>query len=192
MSVVAAPSVMPFETTDARGGFPFEPCGSHTRWHCAWSHAQQEQRALRELANQGITAYLPLHCDRRTREVSVLFARYLFVRFDAACDAWGAIRSTRGIAGLICHGIGQPTPLPDGIVEGLIARTSARGVVDDPGDPDLTSPIAAGSTVTLNAGPFAGLSGICQQSRGERVRLLLEILGRSVPVDADRCEVEPI
>lgn len=172
--------------------FPRAPCGSHTRWHCAWTHPQQERRALRELGNQAIAAYLPLHLDRRTRQLSALFPRYLFVRFDADRDPWGAIRSTRGVAGLIYHGLGQPAALPAGIIEDLIGRTSGRGVVDDPGDPDLTSAIAAGASVTLRGGPLAGLHGICQHGSGQRVRLLLEILGRSVEVKAARSGVEPV
>jgi transcriptional antiterminator RfaH len=158
------------------------------RWYCAWTHPQEEHRAALELGKQGFGIYLPLHLDRQTRRVEVMFRRYLFVRFDAAADPWGAIRSTPGVVGLICHTIGHPTPLPPGIVEGLVSHTSDRGVVDDPGD--ARAAIAPGSQARLLDGPLADLSGICQWSDDKRVRLLLSLLGREVVVTVSRTAVE--
>jgi hypothetical protein len=55
-------------------------------------------------------------------------------------DAWGPIRHSRGVVDLIRHDIGQPTPIPPGIVEDLIARTSPRRIVDDPGSAPFPNP----------------------------------------------------
>jgi transcription antitermination factor NusG len=111
-------------------------CGS--RWHCVRTHAQAEHWALEELSRQRWQAYLPLHLEQR--RIVPLFSRYLFVAFAPLHDAWGAIRHTRGVADLLCHDIGQPTPIPPGVVEDLIARTSPRRVVDDPGSAPFPNP----------------------------------------------------
>ena len=112
------------------------PCGS--RWHCVRTHAQAEHWALDELTRQRWLAYLPLHLDNR--RIVPLFSRYLFVAFAPLQDAWGAIRHTRGVAELLCHDIGQPSAVPPGVVEDLIARTSPRRIVDDPGSAPFPNP----------------------------------------------------
>lgn len=113
--------------------------GGCARWHCVWTEPIREFLALCELREQGFQTYLPLHLDRHADRhaerncITPLFKRYLFVAFSRS-DPWGSILRTRGVAGLITHGIGQPTAVTPGVVEELIARTSPRGVVDDPGD----------------------------------------------------------
>jgi transcription antitermination factor NusG len=114
--------------------------GGCAQWHCVWTEPIREFLALCELREQGFHAYLPLHLDRHADRhaerncITPLFKRYLFVRFIAKSDPWGSILRTRGVVALITHGIGKPTPVAPGVVEELIARTSHRGVVDDPGD----------------------------------------------------------
>lgn len=112
-------------------------CGS--RWHCVRTHPQTEHWALDELSRQNWRAYLPLHLEQR--RIVPLFSRYAFVAFDPVRDAWGPILHTRGVVGLICHAVGCPTPIPHGVVEDLQARTSPRGVVDDPGSAPFPDPI---------------------------------------------------
>jgi hypothetical protein len=52
-----------------------------------------------------------------------------------------------------------------------------------------SKPIDAGSTVRLLTGAY-DLTGICEWSNGRRVRLLVEILGRTVPMTVPRESVE--
>lgn len=175
----------------------FVPSGSRrdARWYCAWIRPQDEGRALKELTRQDFGVYLPLHVDPRTRRIGPLFPGYLFVRFDVQRDAWGVIRSTRGVGGLICSVAGRPFPLPEAVIEDFIARTSARGVVDDPGPgplPDYVTPIPSGTRVLLASGAMIGLAGICTWSDSKRVTLLMEILGRGVRVTIPRSRVEPV
>jgi transcription antitermination factor NusG len=112
-------------------------CGS--RWHCVWTYPLEEHRALAELTNQRFQAYLPLHLERPGAIVP-LFPRYAFVRFNARRDPWGSILHTRGVASLVCSVVGHPTSIPHGVVEDLIARTSPRRIVDDPGSSPFPNP----------------------------------------------------
>ena len=103
------------------------------RWHCVWTLVAAERRAADALQQLGWPVYLPLLWDRHESVAVPLFRRYLFVLFDPSVDAWGPIRSARGVFDLLRHrGDGLPIALPPGIVEDLQRRTSARGVVDDP------------------------------------------------------------
>jgi len=68
-----------------------------------------------------------------------------------------------------------PTPLPHGTVEDLMARTSGRGCVDDIGDRAPDMPI--GAAVNWN-----GLEGIVTASAPNRIRVLMRLFQRVVPV----------
>jgi hypothetical protein len=46
--------------------------------------------------------------------------------------------------------------------------------------------------VLLASGAMVGLTGICQWSDAKRVRLLLEILGRTVPMTVPRAAVDAV
>ena len=111
-------------------------CGS--RWHCAWTKQGRERLATASIQAAGFIAYLPLYLQQRLwsrHEIVPLFPRYTFLQFDPDRDPWGVIASLRGVCGLIRHGVDKPTALPEHVILELMARTSERGVVDDPGDP---------------------------------------------------------
>src|SRR4249920_3874888 len=161
-------------------------CGSRSgpRWYCVWTQPQAEYRALQNLVAQRWQCYLPLCIERgnkRPDKIVPLFARYMFVKFHAEVDTWGSIEHSFGVGGLIRHAPECPTPLPHGVVEHLIARTSFRSVVDDPGDAPRTD-IPRGANVEVREGPLAGLTGICTRSGPERVLVLLRLFQGMTPV----------
>ena len=126
----------PNETGNSFATFPALAAG--VRWHCAWTCQQRENIAAVAIQNAGFDAYLPLHYQpgflSRYRIVP-LFPRYVFCAFHPDRDPWGVIASLRGVCGLIRHGFDKPTALPEHAIMELMARTSERGIVDDPGDP---------------------------------------------------------
>jgi transcription antitermination factor NusG len=159
------------------------------RWYCAWTHPNREHQAARELRLMGFEVYLPLHLTRRAAGQTLvpLFPRYLFLVL-VPDSPWGEIlrragRTTTGaVAGLIRHAPDRPTPLPDGVIEDLISRTSERGVVDEPGE---EKPIAPGTAVSVTGGPLDGMAGIVRLSSSARCRVLMTILGRQVNVTVE-------
>lgn len=150
------------------------PCGSR-RWHCAWTHPFQEFRAELAITGMGFRVYLPLHLDRRFERhaghanVVPLFTGYLFVEFSAAEDQWRRIYKARGISGLIGEATERPTPVAHGVVEELIARTSPRRIVDDPGSAPFPDP----------APTRQHWQNITALSAGARNALLLRLFGRA-------------
>ena len=128
------------EVTAHSGAAPeLATCGSHSagpRWHCAITHPGQEYRAELACMELGFVAYLPLLLERSIlgeSHITPLFRGYLLVQFDRGADQWRRLYRCRGISGLIGVTLDKPTPLPQGVVEGLQARTSDRRIVDDPG-----------------------------------------------------------
>jgi hypothetical protein len=152
---------------------PFPALSAGVRWHCAWTGQQREAIAARSIEAAGFAAYLPLHYQpglaSRYRIVP-LFPRYVFTAFSPEHDAWGKITAARGVCGLIQHGPGLPTALPDHAIAELLARTSARGIVDDPGE-SAWEPAGAGQRPTWE--PMAGMD------EAGRLRLLIRLFGQS-------------
>jgi transcriptional antiterminator RfaH len=152
---------------------PGVSCGLHggSRWYCAWTLQQRERRAADLIRDAGFESYLPMHVERTAcwhKLIVPLFPRYVFVRFDRDRDPWGKIIAVRAVCGLIQHGLGLPTPLPDIAILDLQARTSVRGVVDDPGERAWKS---VGDDYSPIWAPMAGLDA------GARSRLLVRLFG---------------
>ena len=146
--------------------------------------------ALEQLERQGFAAYLPrrwrtIRHARRVREVKTpLFPGYLFVRLTKASPRWRSINGTRGVIRIVTSA-GVPLPLPAGIVEGLFELADENGLID------LNCRYALGDKVKLQVGPFADFIAVVERDDGEgAVRVLLELMQRTVRVDLDRRDLE--
>jgi len=157
------------------------------RWYIARTQPRAESRAIIHLERQGYSVFCPRyrktvrHARKAKSVLAPLFPNYLFLRLDASRDLWRAVNGTRGVVRLISQGE-TPQPLPHGVVEGLLAKTNTGGVME------WTPMFKIGQAVRIADGPFADLVGKLEQlDVAGRVRVLLDLLGRSVSV-ALRCE----
>ena len=162
------------------------------RWYAVQTHARAEEKALFNLRRQGFESYLPQYLKRRRHARRVdwvpapLFPGYLFVGMDAATTRWRAIRSTFGVAQIVCQG-NAPTPLPDGVVDEIRSREDGEGLVVLARKESLKK----GQRVEIARGPLDALSGIFERiDAKERVIILLELMGRQIrarlPLEAVR------
>jgi transcription elongation factor/antiterminator RfaH len=156
------------------------------RWFLAHTQPRNEIKAQFHLRAQGFRTYVPhfLKTVRHARQLRTvrnpLFPRYLFVILDLERDRWLSIRSTIGVSSLfVCDG--RPVPVPAGIVESLIERTDEFQVTR------LDVELAQGQAVRILTGPFADFVGTLDRlDTNGRVRVLLEIMGSTVPVAVQR------
>jgi transcriptional antiterminator RfaH len=163
-------------------------------WYVVRTHPLAEPRAVENLQRQGYEPYLPAcrrwvkHARRREIVRRPLFPNYLFVNFDIDQTRWRAIFSTVGVAELICNG-NLPVRVRDGVVAAI--REAEQGGLFD--YTNAVSKLKPGDPVRVARGPFADVVGrfLTSDSR-DRVRVLLEILGRQAPVDLALSEVEPV
>ena len=161
-----------------------EPNG---RWYVAQTQPQAELRAVANLERQGFETYLPRYLKRRrhARRIETikapLFPRYLFVRVDVASQRWRCINSTNGVSRLVCNG-DEPAPVSDDVVSGLRGREDAAGLVRLEQRPRF----AAGEAVRVVDGALTSCLGLYEGiADGDRVAVLLELLGRKVRVVVD-------
>lgn len=143
-------------------------------WYVVHTKPKQEFRALEQLSNQGYACYLPtLEVERicrakRTTCVEPLFSRYLFVRLNVMTSNWTAVRSTRGVSGLLKFG-GRFATLSDECVVALRTAPQIR----------LQEMFAPGQRVAVTSGPFAGLEGTYQTADGEaRALIMIEMMNQ--------------
>jgi transcriptional antiterminator RfaH len=160
-----------------------------TSWYVVQTQPNAERKAVFNLTRQGYHVYLPQYLRRRrhARRVDIikspLFPRYLFVAVDMAAQRWRAIQSTMGVSRLVCHG-DSPAAVPARVVDELRAREDGEGLIRLAKRPMF----APGDKVRVQDGVFDSCLGLFEGlTDGERVAILLDLLGRKVRVliDAD-------
>jgi transcription elongation factor/antiterminator RfaH len=155
---------------------------SNASWYVVHTQPRAEGRAVYHLEMQGYPVFCPRyrrtvrHARKRRSVLAPLFPNYLFLRLDISRDQWRSVNGTRGVVHLLMRD-GRPQPVPTGIIEGLQSRTRADGTMD------WTPTFKVGAAVRIADGPFAEFLGTLDYfDAAGRVRVLLDILGRSVSV----------
>jgi len=162
-------------------------------WYLVYCKPRQEITALENLQRQGYTCYLPLCRQRRRRAgkfvtmVESLFPRYLFISLDRENDNWAPIRSTRGVLSLVRFG-NRVASVPDALVDGIRLRDDEAGLQALP-----EKEFKRGDAVRIMEGSMAGLEAIfLARTGGERVMVLMHMLGTQARVEVDSVLVEAV
>jgi transcription elongation factor/antiterminator RfaH len=162
------------------------------RWYAVHTLPFAEARAEGQLHRQGFRTFQPkrLKTVRHARKLSTVeapfFPRYLFIVLDLTRHQWRSVNGTFGVSRLVMRG-DQPHPVPPGVVEALIERADARGILQ------LAHKLQVGGPVRLMAGPFAEqLAILADLDDSGRVRVLLDILGRQVAISTAANNVLPV
>ena len=156
-------------------------------------HVEERVTAYLSLKSQAIESFLPKievvrrHARRRIARLEPLFPNYLFVWMPLTAATWTAVRWAPGSRRLLGDGE-RPIAVPDGLVDAIRERLEPLGFVR------VGLNLDAGARVRVKSGPFAGLEGIFERptSRQDRVRVLLEILGSTRPLEIDVFDLERV
>jgi transcription antitermination factor NusG len=156
------------------------------RWYVVKTLPRREIFAAEQLQNQGFTTFLPKqvktvrHARRVRTGLAAFFPSYLFVELDVERERWRSINGTYGVSHLITHGE-RPIAAPAGVVEDIIASCDDRGIV-------VEGPwLKIGQEVRITHGPFVDHVAIIERfGNADGVRVLLEIMGATVPIEAKR------
>jgi transcriptional antiterminator RfaH len=157
------------------------------RWYVVQTHPYAETKACTHLLRQGYGVYLPRYLRRRrhARRIETvaapLFPRYLFVAIDMTVQQWRCIHSTFGVTRLVCNG-DEPAAVPEGVVDDLQRHQDEQGFVRL----SLPPRFATGDKIRVVDGVFTACMGLFDKmTDGERVAVLLDLLGRKVRVVLD-------
>lgn len=168
------------------------------RWYCVRTDHKAENRADIEIRRAGFevfkpSVWRPAEAMRRDRNgvtrpakpdrVVPMFPRYLFTRFNVADPSWGQIAHLPGVDRLMgaAGGAGSPGVVSDEAIALLWTLLEPNGCAY-PANHVHMNPFEPGTALRILSGGMEGQEGICEWSDGRRVRLLLHILGRPVPV----------
>ncbi len=125
---------------------------------------------------------------KRSISSQKIFPGYIIVEMAYDDDTWGLIKNTPGVTGFV--GTGRtPVPLSPDEVDNIQAHMVSS---EDKPRPKIVFEV--GETVKVIEGPFFNFQGYVAEINEERGRLkvMVDILGRSTPVELDYLQVEKI
>ena len=127
---------------------------------------------------------------------------YVLLRMDLTDDSWGIVRHTPSVTGFVGQ---STTPIPltfDEVVKMLtpsVIAKASRENADKAPSPKAKPKVEVadyevGESVQITDGPFAGVPAQITEinTNNQRVKALVEILGRSTPVDLEFNQIEKI
>lgn len=162
-----------------------------TRWYVLYTKPHKERHVSQFLGAKGVETYLPLvTIKRRNKYVEVpFFPCYLFVRLDLTAPGALSVQWTPGLRRLVSFD-GRPAVVGEGFIEALKVR-----LVEDDELLELRQVgFRPGERVRVDEGPFQGFEGMFDRrlAGDERVRILLDFLGRTTAVEIDSRQLSKV
>lgn len=161
-------------------------------WYVIQTKPKKEKEAESYLSPKGVEIFSPLletfsfinGAMRQT--VKPLFPNYIFGKFNLM-ENYPLVRWARGVRSVLGFG-GYPVPLADEVIEVIRRRTDADGIVR------RSHRFEANDPVRIVTGPMKDLVGIFERyvSDGERVRILLNLIGYQPSVEVHYSMIEKV
>jgi transcriptional antiterminator RfaH len=153
-------------------------------WQLAVSAPGAENRVSAHLTRAQLPFHIFRHLEvrvsrgRKQERLVPTFPRYVF----AWCPIGSARREVRETYGIVAMVEGT---VPQSIMDDLLARADCQSIIDFP-RPPRAERFLPGERVRVAGGPYQGFDAIWHARTGEqRVRVLLGMMGRQVPIDMD-------
>lgn len=148
-------------------------------WIAVKTKTRRERWARDNIVAQGFECYLPV-IEGKDRKLEALFPRYLFVKYTGP---WHVLLNTYGVSGLVMTG-DRPDVMPDKQIKKLKRLENRDGVIVLPSQvQQRKAEPKPGDHVKIQAGALQGKVGIYEgQDSRDRVRVLMDYLGRKTPV----------
>ena len=123
----------------------------------------------------------------KRRSERKFFPGYVLVQMEMDEDTWHLVKEVPKVLGFIGGSSDKPAPITDAEADKILQRVQEG--VDKPRPKVLFEP---GELVRVIDGPFNDFNGVVDQVNYEknRLRVAVQILGRSTPVELDFGQVE--
>lgn len=157
-------------------------------WFLLQTKPHESNRAELNLVRQAIQTFNPkqkITSKNGTSRLVPLFAGYLFASFSPRKVSYTTVSSTFGVSRLITNGYNLEMGLPKALINGLIERCDENSVLKPP---DKLEP---GESIRILTGPFSNyIATVENLSTPERVRVFIDLMGRSARAEISVSEVE--
>ena len=163
-----------------------------TQWYVIQTRPCNEYRAENNLTNQGIEVFLPLletrqyFHEKMVQKIKPLFSNYLFANLDIDVHYY-KVKWTRGVNKIL--GVGnEPIPISEKVIQTIKTQRGENNFVK------LDDGLEKGNIVQFTSGPFKDLMGVFDKkmSDGNRVRVLLSLIGVDVPVQVSKWQIKKV
>jgi len=124
---------------------------------------------------------------QKRRSERKFFPGYVLVQMEMDDDTWHLVKEVPKVLGFIGGTTDRPAPITESEADAILNRVQEG--VDKPRPKVLFEP---GEVVRVNDGPFNDFNGVVEHVNYEKskVRVAVQILGRSTPVELDFAQVE--
>ena len=157
----------------------------NSKWYLVYAKAREEQRAQKNLENQGYETFLPMIASEKTKQpksfsLKPMFPRYLFTKFTVEKDNWTHIKSTRGVSYIVVFGKNF-TAVPNAVIDYLKSKVDDNDVFKL----QTTRKIfQKGDELVIKQGVFQGKDATFLSMSGKkRVRVLLSLMNQLLITD---------
>jgi transcriptional antiterminator NusG len=199
---------------DALEAFRSELRSKPGDWYVVHTYSGMENRVLQNLENRvsslNMEDYIyevivpteevtEIRNGQRKQVRRTVLPGYVLVRMDLTDESWSTVRHTPSVTGFVGHS-NQPVPLSLDEVEKMLAPAviaAATATSDGPARRRKKVEVAdftVGDSVMVVDGPFAGVHATITEINvnSQRLKALVEILGRETPVDLTFPQVQKV
>ena len=161
-------------------------------WYVIQTKPKREGEVNFYLSAKGLEMFFPLietfilKHGGTNRELKPLFPSYIFGRFNVE-ETYPLVKWARGVKKILGFG-GYPTPVADDVVKLIKDRTDENAVVK------RICNFQPNDAIRVTCGPLKDLLGIFERwvSEGERVRVLLNLIGYQPAVELHHSMLEKV
>jgi len=200
--------------TNALEAFRSELRGKLGDWYVVHTYSGMENRVLQNLENRVTSLNMEdfifeivvpteevteIRNGQRKQIKRTVLPGYVLVRMDLTDESWSTVRHTPSVTGFVGHS-NQPVPLSLDEVEKMLAPAvvaAANAASDTPSRRKKkveVADFAVGDSVMVVDGPFAGVHATITEINvnNQRLKALVEILGRETPVDLTFPQIQKV
>ncbi|MPV86998.1 transcription termination/antitermination protein NusG [Ostreibacterium oceani] len=174
------------------------------KWYVIQAYSQYENRVkqllLERIARSGLEAYFgeilvpteevaEMRDGKRRTSERKFFPGYVLINMEMNDETWHLVKSIPNISGFVGGTSDKPFPLSEAEVDVIMNRI--QDGVDKPRPKTLYE---VGEVVRVADGPFTDFNATVEEVNYEKSRLKVsvEIFGRSTPVDLEFYQVEKL
>lgn len=162
------------------------------RWYALWTKSNREKVICSLLEERGVVVFLPQIARRRRWSDRwkiiryPLFPGYLFIHTTLSVDILSTIQCMSGVIKILGRDSQGYRSVPDESIESL------QAFIEKEVRFEIVPYLPTGTSVVITNGPLAGIKGVVTQAGNQRLLVSIHLLNRSVSVNIDSYDVEPI
>jgi transcription termination/antitermination protein NusG len=183
-------------------------------WYVVHTYSGMENRVLQNLENRvsslNMEDYIyeiivpteevtEIRNGQRKQVKRTVLPGYVLVRMDLTDESWSTVRHTPSVTGFVGHS-NSPVPLSLDEVEKMLAPAVVAAATASSDGPTRrkkkveVADFAVGDSVMVVDGPFAGVHATITEINvnNQRLKALVEILGRETPVDLTFPQIQKV